>query len=133
MNLKAIALGALAYTLATFAWAVAWHIVLFEPQYIAFGYFGAEPSFALGFLSILIQGCVLSALYPLVNLTGKPVLRGMKFAAWVGVFFWTSHVLALLAKQPVDGALLFLAMETFYLSVQFGMFGAAIGIIYAKK
>lgn len=39
MNYKSVALGTTAYTLVTFPLAVAWHVILFEEKYKAFGYF----------------------------------------------------------------------------------------------
>lgn len=130
MHKRSVALGALAYTAVTFPIALIWHLVLFKKQFAAFGYFAGEPNIALGFVSILIQGVVLSILYPLVTLAGTPVMRGLKFAAIIGIFFWTSHVLALVAKQNVPGAPLFVMMETGYLAVQFGVFGILIARIY---
>ena len=130
MNLKGIALGTAAYTVVTFPLAVVWHIGLFERQYRAFGYFEEEPSFALGLLTILIQGALLSVLYPHVRFAGSALLRGLKFALILGVFFWTSHVLAFVAKQAVPHAYQFVLMETAYLTLQFGIFGILIGRIY---
>ncbi len=127
---KKVALGTVAYTIGTFSLAVSWHVLLFEDRYQAFGYFDGEPSFVIGFLTILLQGILLSALYPIVKLTGTSVLRGLKFALLIGAFFWTSHVLAFIAKQPVQGVALFVTMETVYLALQFGLFGLLIGAIY---
>ena len=81
MNIKRIALGAAAYTLVTFPLAILWHVVFFKDLYEAFGYFQGAPSFLLGFLTILIQGVILSGLYPLVALAGSAPRRGLKFAA----------------------------------------------------
>ena len=130
MNLKSVVLGTVAYTIGTFSLAVGWHILLFEDRYRSFGYFGGEPSFATGFLTILLQGIVLSVLFPMVKLAGSNVIRGLKFALLLGVFFWTSHVLAFVAKQPVQNVALFITMETVYLALQFGLFGLIIGMVY---
>ena len=133
MNYKAISLGTLVYTVTTFAWAVAWHIGLFEAQYRAFGYIQGEPNFLLGFITIIIQGILLSALYPHIRLSGSPWLRGLKFSIVLGLFFWTCHVLGYVAKQDVNQPLLFTSMESFYLLIQFGVYGLLIGRIYAKS
>ena len=130
MDAKRVALGTAAYTVVTFPIAVLWHVGLFKNLYHSFGYFSEEPSFAVGLLTILVQGFILSGLYPLVQLSGRPIARGLKYSAIVGVFFWTSHVLALVAKQALNDAPLFIAMETGYLAIQFGVFGALIGLIY---
>ena len=124
-------LGTLAYAALVFAWAVAWHVGLFRPQYEAWGYIDADPNFALGLLSIVLQGAALSWLYPRVRLAGGPAARGLKFGAAVGAFYWTCHVLAFAAKEDAANAPLFYLLETAYLSVQFGGFGLIIGRIYA--
>ena len=130
MFTKKLALGTAAYTLGTFTLAIAWHILLFEDLYKSFGYFEGEPNFAIGFLTILIQGVLLSILFPLFKLSGTSMLRGIKFSLLVGAFFWTSHVLAFIAKQPVQSVGLFVSMETVYLALQFGLFGFLLGVIH---
>ncbi len=130
MNRKNIALGTIAYTIGTFTLAVVWHVVVFGDQYRSFGYFEDEPNFLIGFLTIILQGAILSALFPMVKLSGTSIVRGIKFSSIVGTFFWTSHVLAFIAKQTVQNVALFVTMETVYLSLQFGLFGLLIGAIY---
>ena len=130
MSIKKTLLGTLAYAAVTFPVAVLWHVGLFESAYRRFGYLEGEPSFVLGLASMIVQGFVLSALYPRVAFAGGRVERGLKYAAVMGVFYWTCHVLAFLAKQSVDAAAAFAAMESIYLSLQFGVFGALIGLIY---
>jgi len=132
MNLRSTLLGTIAYTLATFPLAVVWHVLLFEDEYHAFGYFEGEPSFSLGLLTIIIQGGVLSFLYPYVKFTGEGVIRGLKFSYLMGLFFWSSHVLAFVAKQVVDSSFSFVLMESFYLLLQFGIYGVLIGKVYSK-
>lgn len=130
MNTKRVLLGTLAYTLVTFPLAVVWHVVLFEEKYKAFGYFEGEPSFLLGFATILIQGFVLSFLFPFVQFQGAAILKGLKFSCIVGLFFWSSHVLAFIAKQVVASSLSFALLESFYLVLQFGIYGVLVGLIY---
>lgn len=132
MNSKPVIFGTLAYTLVTFPLAVIWHILLFEEKYKGFGYFQGEPSFLLGFVTILIQGAFLSFLYPFVKFSGNGLIRGLKYSLLIGVFFWTSHVLAFVAKQTIQNPAGFVAMESFYLFLQFGIYGVLIGFIYNK-
>jgi hypothetical protein len=130
IKIKKIVLGTLSYTIGTFGLAVTWHVLLFEDRYRSFGYFEGDPSFIIGFITILLQGMILSVIYPLVQIAGVGVLRGIKFSLLIGSFFWTSHVLAFIAKQPVQNIGLFVTMETVYLALQFGLFGVLIGLIY---
>lgn len=125
-----VILGTIAYTVGTFALAVIWHILLFEDEYRAFGYIENEPNFTIGFITILIQGVFLSIFYPLFRISGSGVIRGLKFSMFIGAFFWTSHVLAFVAKQDVQDITMFIAMETIYLVLQFGLFGVLIALIY---
>jgi hypothetical protein len=133
MNLKPTLLGTIAYTFVTFPLAIVWHIILFKEKYNTFGYFEGEPSFVLGLITILIQGFLLSLLFPYVKFSGKSIVRGLKYSVFIGMFFWTSHVLAFVAKQVVDNSILYIVMESFYLLIQFGVYGVLIGLIYKIK
>ena len=130
---KSTIYGTLAYTFTTFPLAVIWHVVLFKSEYEAFGYFDGEPSFSLGFITILIQGLVLSFLFPFIKFSGSSLKCALKYSAVLGVFFWTSHVLALLAKQTMPNPLSFALMESFYLLMQFGIYGFFLGLIFKKQ
>ncbi|WP_299604937.1 hypothetical protein [uncultured Tateyamaria sp.] len=123
-------LAAVIYPIIVFPLAIVWHLILFKDKYMAFGYFEGEPNIVVGLATMVIQGAVLAAIYPMfkVRRTGYP--RAFQFAGLLGLFFWTSHVLALVAKQSVPNASTFVLMETFYLGVQFGLFALALGFIF---
>ena len=55
---------------------------------------------------------------------------GLKYALLMGLFFWTSHVLAFAAKNPSSDTGMFYLGETFYLCMQFGIYGLIIGKAY---
>ena len=133
MDAKKLFLGTAAYTVCTFSLAVVWHVLLFKERYESFGYFEGEPSFLLGLLSIVLQGILLSALFPMLKPRGGSFWRGIRFACITGAFFWTSHVLAFVAKQQVAGAPAFVLMESLYLALQFGVFGLCIGFIHREE
>ena len=133
MDAKKLFMGTAAYTICTFSLAVVWHVLLFKERYESFGYFEGEPSFLLGLLSIVLQGLLLSALFPMLKPRGGSFRRGIRFACITGAFFWTSHVLAFVAKQQVTGAPAFVFMESLYLALQFGVFGLCIGFIHREE
>lgn len=133
MNFKKLILGTAAYTICTFLLAVGWHVLLFKERYESFGYFEGEPNFLLGLLTIVLQGVLLCALFPMLKPEGSSFRRGFRFALLTGAFFWTSHVLAFVAKQEVPGASAFIWMETLYLLLQFGVFGLCIGFIHREE
>ncbi len=133
MNYKTTIIGTIAYSLVTFPLAIIWHILLFEATYRSFGYFEGEPDFLLGLATIVIQGFILSFLFPFVKFSGKAIHRGLKYSLLMGSFFWTSQVLAFVAKQVVANSTLFILMESVYLLLQFGLYGLLMGIIHKNK
>ena len=102
-------------------------------RYESFGYFEGEPNFLVGLFTILLQGILLSTLFPMLKAKGSSFHRGLKFALIAGAFFWTSHVLAFVARQEVPGASVFIGMETVYLLLQFGLFGLILGVIHRRE
>ena len=133
MDAKKLILGTAAYTICAFSLAVGWHVLLFKERYESFGYFEGEPDFLVGLLSIVLQGFLLSTLFPMLKTGDSSFRRGIQFAFITGAFFWTSHVLAFVAKQQVAGTAAFVLMETLYLALQFGVFGLCIGFIHREK
>ena len=71
-------------------------------------------------------------IYPLFRPGSAGFGRAFQYAGLMGLFFWTSHVLALVAKQNVPNAGGFIAMETAYLVVQFGLFALVLALIYRR-
>ena len=133
MDTKKLILGTVAYTFCTFSLAVSWHVLLFKERYESFGYFEGEPDFLVGLLTIVLQGFLLSTLFQMLKTVGSSFRRGLRFALIAGAFFWTSHVLAFVAKQEVPGVSAFIWMESVYLLIQFALFGLIIGIIHREE
>ena len=129
-NAGKLILGTAAYTVCTFSLAVGWHVLLFKERYESFGYFEGEPDFLVGLLSIVLQGFLLSTLFQMLKTGGSSFRRGIQFVFITGAFFWTSHVLAFVAKQQMAATSAFIGMETLYLVLQFGLFGLCLGFIH---
>lgn len=125
-----IVISTLVYCTIVFPLALLWHVGLFKERYQAFGYFDGEPNVGLGLMTIAIQGTVLALLYPVINIGSGGLAKAVKFCALMGVFLWTTHVLAFVAKQQVTDALPFVLMETGYLALQFGLYAGALALVY---
>lgn len=122
-------LRAAAYVLVTFPLAYLWHLVAFRGLYERLGYFSREePIVALGFLAIVTQGLVLAGLFPLFRRSGG-IGEAVTFGLIMGLFLWTSQVLAAAAKHPIEPLATWLAIETPYFAIQFGLFGLALGLL----
>ncbi len=126
-----IALGTVAYLIITFPLAYVWHLVVFEKTYRSLGYFSREePIIAFGFGAILMQGVLLSVIYPFLC-RGKSLVSGaMTLALVMGGYHWSMHVLAEAAKHPIAPLPSWFALETVYLAIQFGLGGLLLASIY---
>ena len=119
-------MATLVYTVLTFAVAVGWHIVAFHELYFSWRYFGEHPGYLLGFLSILIQGGILSFVYHWLNVSK------WRYVLVVGIFHWTIHVLAFMAKEEAARTFGFLALESVYLAIQFGLYGLVLRVVWRR-
>lgn len=134
MDWKKVILGTVGYGVITFPLAYIWHLVAFKETYQQLGYFSRdEPIIAFGFAAILVQGSILSFIYPYL-------CRGMSFgkgaitiALVMGVYHWTMHVLAAAAKQNIEPLPLWFGLETAYLAIQFSLAGLLLAFVYRNS
>ncbi len=126
-----LVLGTLGYAAVTFPLAYVWHLVLFERIYRKLGYFSRdEPIIAFGFISIVMQGFLLSLIYPYLY-RGRSIVAGtLIIASVMGVYHWTMHVLSEAAKYPLEPLTTWFALETTYLALQFLLAGFVISLVY---
>ena len=134
MRIKKFLLGAVAYLLVTFPLAFVWHLVAFKEVYDRLGIFNREePIVALGFVVILLQGLLLSYAYPFIYRAGSSMMQGLKFGLFMGLFLWSSQVVAAAAKHEVSSLSTWFAIETAYFAIQFTLVGLAIGLVYSRR
>lgn len=132
-SIAAVAISALAYLLVVFPLAYLWHLLWFKGAYERIGYIGrAEPLFAFGVASMLMQGVLLAAGYRL-TCAGRYGLRSaLLFCLAAGAFFWTTHALASAAKNAIADLLAFVMLETAFVILQFGCFAFLLGAIHRR-
>lgn len=107
--------------------------MLFKPVYDELAIFTRkEPLIPLGLVSMLMQGLVLSYLYPLYAQGRHSVKTGAMFGLLMGVLLASSAVIAEAAKQNVTSLPTWLVLESVYYLLQFSVVGAIMGAIYAK-
>ncbi len=134
MQPKKVFAGTIGYLLIVFPLAYTWHLVLFKNQYETLGYFSrGEPIIAFGFASILLQGILLSIVYPLICPVRSFARGVLTFMALMGVYHWSMHVLAETAKHPIEPLPLWFGLETAYLTIQFGLGGCLFALIYLNQ
>jgi hypothetical protein len=130
--MKRILLGTLAYIAVTFVTQGLSHFAINRAHYAAISFMRAEPVFALGILSMMIQGAILSYLYPFYARGSTQVSRGLAYGLLVGAFFVSYPALAEAAKFPVPALLPWIAVEGGTGLVQFGLFGLLLGLLHRK-
>lgn len=124
-----IILGALSYIIPTFALAYFWHLKWFKELYEKWDYAGGDPNIPLGFLTIVIQGIVLSALYAWAPIEHTLLAAAVLFIGTLAILHWSVHVVAAMAKGPKMRNWHFFGLETFYLVLQFGIFATLISSV----
>ncbi len=124
-----------AYVVVTFALGFIWHLMLFKKTYQALGIFSRldDPIIPLGLSAMLIQGAILAYLYPMFPKGSGVLAEGLKFGLVLGAFIASSAVFAEAAKQKVTSLPAWLALETVYYAIQFGLAGVAIAWVYGRK
>ncbi|MGB5759559.1 MAG: hypothetical protein WBM50_21780 [Acidimicrobiales bacterium] len=110
-----------------------WHVGLFNDTYLEMGYFNEDESVLaglVGFVNIVVQGFALGLLYPRTRFIGAPIVRGLKFAGFVFVFYYSVQVVNFVVRKEITDLPQFLLLEAAYMLVQFGMYGALIGVLH---
>jgi hypothetical protein len=134
MDGRKFILAAVAYVIVTFAIAASWHLVFFKDLYDQLGIFSRkEPLIPLGVISIVMQALVLSYLYPIFSRGGNPLAQGLKFGLLIGVLMASIAVFAEAGKQNVSSLATWLAFESAYYLIQFGLVGVIIAAIYGRR
>lgn len=125
-------LSVAAYVLATFAVQAINHFVINAEHYAALGYERKEPIFALGLLSMLIQGAVFSYLFGWLSRAEGPPLRAVTFAWLAGSVLVSYEALAEAAKYQVPNVGTWVLVEALAGFAQFTLFGLLLGWIHRR-
>lgn len=129
-----VLLGTIGYLFVTFPLAFVWHLVIFKDTYNRLGsYSRNEPIIAFGYGAILIQGILLSLVYPQLCKNKSLVAGAFKFALLVGGYHWTIHVLAEAAKQSIEPLSAWFSLETTYLALQFVLGGFLFAWVFRNQ
>ena len=122
-------LGVAAYVLPTFPLGYLWHLTWFASQYQALQIYRPDVIIPFGLLSMLIQGMLLSWLFPRIADKGASWLKqGLMFGAGVGLFAWSLSTIAVAAKNVMTSVPLYLALETGFTILQYAIVGPLIAL-----
>ncbi|MCI0450060.1 MAG: DUF1761 domain-containing protein [Chlorobi bacterium] len=128
------ALSVLAYLIPTMILGMVWHFIFFKELYESFGIYNRmDPIVPLGMTSMLIQGIIISYLYPFYSRENNTVMQGIKFGLIVGLFLYSVSTIANAAKINVAPMPTWFLIQLLFHLIQFVVAGALIGWIHAKK
>src|SRR5262245_16497984 len=114
--------------------AAPWHFVLFKDLYHSFGIYNrADPIVPLGFLSMIIQGLVMAALYSRYYKGGSHYKEAIQFSLLMGIFLYSVSTIANAAKIEVSPMSAWLGVQAIFHLAQFVACGLALGFVYSRK
>ncbi len=127
--------GWLGYIIITFALGATWHLILFRNVYDALGVYANldHPNFVLGILSMVIQGWLLSWLFPRFCRGQHPLKEALMFFWLMGLFFGSGSVIAEVAKQHVSSLTLWFLLAGGFTFIHFTLIGLLFGFIYRNE
>ncbi len=126
-------LAVLVYVVATFATQAVSHFGVNAAHYAAVTYLRTQPIFALGVLSMLIQGSIMAYLYTQMPQAGRSIRHAVFFAWLVGGVLVSYEALAEAGKYNVPGVGSWIAVEVGAGLVQFTLYGALLGWVYRAR
>ena len=122
-----------AYLVATFATQALSHFVLNVEHYAAVTFMRAEPIFAFGVASMVIQGTILSYLYSRMAAPHRSIGHAVGFSWLVGGVLVSYIALAEPAKYVVPDVASWMAVELLAGFVQFTVFGVLLAFVYRRQ
>src|SRR5256885_13915552 len=122
-------LAVLAYVVATFATQAVSHFGVNAAHYAAVTYLRAQPLFALGILSMLIQGSIMAYLYAQLPGAGRSIGHAVCFAWLVGGILVSYEALAEAGKYTVPALGSWIAVEAAAGGWEFTLSGALLGLV----
>lgn len=131
--MKRHVLSVLGYIFATFLVQGLSHFLVFSSHYAGIPILKIQPNFALGFLSMVIQGIALSIVFAGSRFdTGR--LRDAIVFGWLFGAFLVSYIaFAEAGKYDVPSVLSWIAVEASAGFVQYTLIGTIYGLAAAKK
>jgi hypothetical protein len=120
--------GVLAYLIPTFILGYVWHLKLFANYYRDLGIYRPDAIVPFGFLSMLLQGFILSAVYFRIVSRPAEISGAMRFTVVAAVLSWTFTTLAVAAKHPMTSVPRFVTIETAFTVVQFLLVGPLLAL-----
>jgi len=130
--MKRLLFGTLAFIIVSFATQAISHFGINADHYATVSFMRSEPIFALGFLTMLIQGLVLSHLFGIYGNNLYATKTGLVFGLLMSAFFVSYLALVEPSKYQVPNIGAWILVEGVVGLIQFSLFGVVLSLIYRR-
>lgn len=130
--MKKIIIGTILFIVVSFASQAISHFVINVEHYASVPFMREEPIFALGFLTMILQGIVLSYLCILFSKNEFTIKKGLFFGLVMSALFVSYPALVEPAKYQVPNILNWIMVEGFVGLTQFCIYGILLSITFKK-
>ena len=130
--MKKIIVGTLLFIVVSFASQAISHFGINAEHYASVPFMRKEPIFALGFLTMIMQGIVLSYFFILYAKNEYSVKKGLIYGLTMSVLFVSYPALVEPAKYQVPSIASWILIEGLVGLIQFSFFGVLMGLVFGK-
>ena len=130
--MKHIISGTIVFIAISFATQYISHFVVNAKHYGSIPFMREEPIFILGFLTMILQGIVLSHLFKIYCKNEFIIKKGFVYGLLFGAFFVSYTALVEPAKYEVPSISSWILVEATVGILQFSLFGVFLAILFKK-
>jgi len=130
--MKKIIIGTLLFIFVSFALQSISHFVINAEHYASVPFMRNEPIFALGFLTMIMQGIVLSYLFIIYSKNEFTIKNGLLYGLIISALFVSYPALVEPAKYQVPNIVSWILVEGIVGLIQFGIFGILLAVTFRK-
>lgn len=130
--MKKIIIGTLLFIFVSFALQSISHFVVNAEHYASVPFMRKEPIFVLGFLTMIMQGLVLSYLFIIYSKNEFTIKNGLLFGLLMSALFVSYPALVEPAKYQVENIGSWILVEGIVGLIQFSIFGILLAIVFNK-
>lgn len=130
--MKKIIVGTLIFIIVSFASQAISHFGINAEHYASVPFMRKEPIFALGFLTMIMQGIVLSYFFVLYSREEFSWKKGLVYGLIMSALFVSYPALVEPAKYQVPNITAWVFVEGIVGLIQFSVFGILLGLVFSK-
>ncbi len=130
MKYKKITLGTLAFFISSFVIQGLLCFALAGEYFESISIFRNPPIISLAFTQTIVTGFAFSILYPITNLDGTPLLKGLKFGLLIAIIVVPFVALDLPARFMIPSMWTWILVQGVLGLTHFAIAGILIGLIY---